>query len=70
MIHYHKGKLNPADRSSHCLDYTAEKSDTAVARLMLTLWNKLVKASLATASPGACEQLSIQEKDSCTVSLI
>ncbi len=65
-IHYRKGKLNPADGPSRRPDYVADEGpDTAVARLMPTLWNKL-----ASASPGACERESVQGSDPCAVSLI
>ena len=64
-IHYRKGHLNPADGPSRRPDYMDEKGpDTAVARLMPTLENKL-----ATVSSGAGEQC-VEGCDPDAVSLI
>jgi hypothetical protein len=65
-IHYRKGNLNPADGPSRRPDYVDEKEpDTAVARLMPTLSNKL-----ATVSSGAGEQSCVEGSDPLAVSLI
>ena len=64
-IHYRKGHLNPADGPSRRPDYMDEKGpNTAVARLMPTLENKL-----ATVSSGAGEQC-VKGCDPDAVSLI
>ena len=43
MIHYHKDKLNPADKSSHRPDYMNKnkKPNIITTRLMSILLNKL-----------------------------
>jgi len=65
-IHYRKGHLNPADGPSRRPDYAADDApDTAVARLMPTLSNKLT-----TASHGAGEQASVKGLDPLAVKLV
>jgi hypothetical protein len=66
-IHYRKGVLNPADGPSRRPDYMEDNDppDTAVARLMPTLRNKL-----ATDSRGADEQSGVQGSEPCAESLI
>src|SRR4051794_4104520 len=57
-IHYRKGKLNPADGPSQHPDFMdeTEAPDTAIAKLMPTLLNKL-----ATATFGVNEQMDVAE---------
>ncbi len=65
-IYYCKNKLNFINESSCYSDYVAEEdSDTAIIKLMSMLWNKLVFTS-----PEVCEQESVQDNDSCAISLI
>ena len=65
-IHYQKGHLNPADGPSRRPDYAADDTpDTAMARLMPTLENKLTAASR-----GAGEQVGAKDYDPITINLI
>ena len=66
-IHYRKGLLNPADGPSCRPDYTdaGPPDDSAVARLMPTLSNKL-----ATVSLGADKQSGVEGCNPVTISLI
>ena len=65
-IHYRKGHLNPADGPSRRPDYTTDDApNTAMARLMPTLENKLT-----TTSYGAGEQVGAEDYDPTTVNLI
>src|SRR5205809_669131 len=79
IIHYHKDKLNLADRSSRHPDYMNENeieaSDIMIVRLMPTLSNKLCLnrlefKELATATLEADEQISAADSVSFTESLI
>ena len=67
MIHYQKDKLNPADGLSCRPDYMdqAEEPDTAVAKLMPTLENKL-----ASDSCGVSDQNCVKGLDALVQSLI